>query len=162
LSRLEYSPRLWRDFVPVAFHVDYWNYLGWKDNWSQAKYSKRKRTYAQHWRSENIYTPEYVLNGKEWQNGFTDKSGPQTDGDKVGVLTVWTPASPGSSSTRNRRWRQCWHPNSAHSRQSAARSYSLLATTRTTITSDPFVAILRHQGHRTILSRSTAIVRSIA
>ena len=36
LSRLEYSPRLWRDFVPVAFHVDYWNYLGWKDNWSQA------------------------------------------------------------------------------------------------------------------------------
>ena len=102
LSRLEYSPRLWRDFVPVAFHVDYWNYLGWKDNWSQAKYSERQRTYAQYWRSENIYTPEYVLNGKEWQNGFTGKSGPQTDGEKVGVLTV--------TSTDTNRWQASFVP----------------------------------------------------
>ena len=36
LSGLKDNPGLWRDFVPVAFHVDYWNYLGWRDKWSRA------------------------------------------------------------------------------------------------------------------------------
>jgi len=64
---------LWKDFVPVAFHVDYWNNLGWTDVWSDARFSERQRAYAQHWRSENIYTPEFVLNGREWHNWFTGK-----------------------------------------------------------------------------------------
>jgi hypothetical protein len=88
LSQLQDSPRLWRDFAPVAFHVDYWNYLGWKDAWSDAAFSERQRAFAQLWRSENIYTPEFVLNGKEWHNWFTGKNGPKADGGKAGVLTV--------------------------------------------------------------------------
>ena len=88
LSGLKDSPRLWKDFAPVAFHVDYWNYLGWKDAWSDAEFSDRQRSYAQHWHAENIYTPELVLNGKEWHNWFTGKNGPKSDGNKVGVLTV--------------------------------------------------------------------------
>ena len=31
LSRLKDDPRLWKQIVPLAFHVDYWNYLGWRD-----------------------------------------------------------------------------------------------------------------------------------
>ena len=85
---LKDSPRLWKDFAPVAFHVDYWNYLGWKDAWSDAEFSERQRSYAQLWHSENIYTPELVLNGKEWHNSFTGKSGPKSAGEKVGVLSV--------------------------------------------------------------------------
>jgi hypothetical protein len=88
LSGLKDSPRLWKDFAPVAFHVDYWNYLGWKDAWSDAEFSERQRSYAQLWHSENIYTPEFVLNGKEWHNWLTGKNGPKSDGEKVGVLTV--------------------------------------------------------------------------
>ena len=88
LSGLKESPRLWKDFVPVAFHVDYWNYLGWKDAWSDAGFSERQRSYAQLWHTENIYTPEFVLNGKEWHNWFTGKNGPRSDGENVGVLTV--------------------------------------------------------------------------
>ena len=88
LSGLKDSPRLWKDFAPVAFHVDYWNYLGWKDAWSDAEFSERQRSYAQLWHSENIYTPEFVLNGKEWHNWLTGKNGPRSDGEKVGVLTV--------------------------------------------------------------------------
>ncbi len=88
LSGLKGSPRLWRDFAPVAFHVDYWNSLGWKDAWSDAEFSERQRRYAQLWRSENIYTPEFVLNGKEWHNWFSGKNGPKSDGDNVGILTV--------------------------------------------------------------------------
>ena len=88
LAGLTKSPRLWREFVPVAFHVDYWNNLGWTDPWSDAAYSARQRDYAQAWRSENIYTPEYVLNGREWRNWFTGKNGPAATGENTGVLTV--------------------------------------------------------------------------
>jgi hypothetical protein len=93
LSRLQHSPRLWKDFAPIAFHVDYWDYLGWKDAWSNAEYSERQRTYAQLWRSENIYTPEFVLNGREWHNWFSGKNGPKSDGNRVGILTVASAAS---------------------------------------------------------------------
>jgi hypothetical protein len=88
LSRLQDSPKLWKDFAPVAFHVDYWNSLGWRDAWSDAEYSERQRTYAQLWRSENIYTPEFVLNGREWHNWFAGKNGPSSGGEPAGVLTI--------------------------------------------------------------------------
>jgi len=88
LSGLTTSPRLWKDFAPVAWHVDYWDYPGWKDTWSDAAFTERQRRYAQLWHSENIYTPEWVLNGKEWHKGFAGKTGPKSDGTQVGVLTV--------------------------------------------------------------------------
>ena len=68
LSRLKESPGLWKDFVPLAFHVDYWDYLGWRDPWAAREFSERQRAYAQGWRSENVYTPGFVLNGKEWRD----------------------------------------------------------------------------------------------
>jgi hypothetical protein len=102
LSGLQDSPRLWRDFAPVAFHVDYWNYLGWKDAWSDPAFSERQRAFAQLWRSENIYTPELVLNGQEWHNWFTGKNGPRVDGGKVGVLPV--------TSTSTNHWRVSFAP----------------------------------------------------
>jgi len=88
LSGLTTSPRLWKEFAPVAFHVDYWNYLGWKDAWSDAELSERQRGYAQVWQAASIYTPELVLNGKEWHNWLAGRTGPKSDGKKVGVLTV--------------------------------------------------------------------------
>src|SRR6059036_4275966 len=60
LSRLKESPGLWRDFVPMAFHVDYWDYLGWRDPWAAQEFSDRQRAYAQSWRSRRIYTPGFV------------------------------------------------------------------------------------------------------
>jgi len=102
LSGLQDSPRLWKDFAPVAFHVDYWDYLGWKDAWSNADYSERQRAYAQLWHSENIYTPELVLNGKEWHNWFTGKNGPKSDGGRAGILTV--------TATATNRWQASFVP----------------------------------------------------
>jgi hypothetical protein len=102
LSGLQNSPRLWKDFAPVAFHVDYWNYMGWKDAWSDAAFSERQRAYAQLWHSENIYTPEFILNGREWHNWFTGKNGPKSDGRMAGVLTV--------TSTDTNRWQAVFKP----------------------------------------------------
>ncbi|MEH0153914.1 DUF1223 domain-containing protein [Limibacter armeniacum] len=48
---------------PLAFHVDYWNYLGWKDPFSQKEFSVRQRKYAKALQSK-VYTPQMVFNGK--------------------------------------------------------------------------------------------------
>ncbi|HSY17822.1 MAG TPA: DUF1223 domain-containing protein [Candidatus Acidoferrales bacterium] len=96
LSGLRDSPRLWKDFAPIAFHVDYWNSLGWKDALSDEAYSERQRSYAQLWRAENIYTPEFVLDAKEWRNWLAGKSGPSATHEPAGILTV--------TSTDTNRW----------------------------------------------------------
>src|SRR5713101_6658813 len=67
LSKLTTHPSLWKTFVPVAFHVNYWDNLGWKDRLASVEFTQRKHTYASGWGSDTVYTPEFVLNGREWQ-----------------------------------------------------------------------------------------------
>lgn len=102
LSRLKESPGLWKDFVPVAFHVDYWDYLGWRDPWASKLFSDRQRTYAKQWHSDSIYTPGFVLNGKEWRDWSRRKHGSEFAGLKAGVLTV--------SSSDTNRWQVSFAP----------------------------------------------------
>ena len=47
----------------LAYHVDYWNRLGWKDAFSDAAYSQRQRGYSQRLKSE-VYTPQAIVNGR--------------------------------------------------------------------------------------------------
>src|ERR1700709_1958776 len=49
----------------LAYHVDYWNRLGWKDVFSDAAYSKRQNQYAAWLNLESIYTPQVVVNGNK-------------------------------------------------------------------------------------------------
>ncbi|MEO6995386.1 MAG: DUF1223 domain-containing protein, partial [Lacunisphaera sp.] len=70
LGELRDAPGLWREFVPVAFHVDYWDRLGWRDKFARKEYTARQSAYAEHWHSENVYTPEFVLDGAEWRAPF--------------------------------------------------------------------------------------------
>jgi len=88
LSHLKEKPELWSDFVPVAFHVDYWDYLGWRDKWASHQFSDRQRDYASSWASDSVYTPGFVLNGKEWHNWFGLKGAPAGSGTKAGLLRV--------------------------------------------------------------------------
>lgn len=67
LGRLRAEPRLWRDFVPVAFHVDYWDRLGWPDPLARRQHTERQQAYAAAWRMDRVYTPEFVLDGREWR-----------------------------------------------------------------------------------------------
>ena len=48
----------------LAYHVDYWNRLGWKDQFSSADYSKRQNEYANYLNLQSVYTPQIVVNGK--------------------------------------------------------------------------------------------------
>jgi len=88
LSGLQDSLQLWKAFAPVAFHVDYWDSLGWKDAWSNAGYSERQRAYASWWRSDSVYTPGFILNGQEWRNWFAEKNLSVIRRERVGILTV--------------------------------------------------------------------------
>lgn len=69
LSALRDDAGLWRDFVPVAFHVDYWNRLGWPDRFSSRDSTQREYNYAESWQSSNVYTPCFVRDGLEWHSG---------------------------------------------------------------------------------------------
>ena len=80
LSRLVTDSRLWRDFVPVAFHVDYWDRLGWKDPLASVEWTKRQQIYAANWRAESVYTPAFVLNGREWRNTTVPAVNDETPG----------------------------------------------------------------------------------
>lgn len=47
----------------MAYHVDYWNRLGWKDEFSKHAYSERQQQYARYLSLESIYTPQVIVNG---------------------------------------------------------------------------------------------------
>jgi hypothetical protein len=53
--------------VPLALHVDYWNYLGWTDRFSQAAFTERQRELARRANSRTVYTPAFVLSGREYR-----------------------------------------------------------------------------------------------
>ncbi len=67
LGELRTAPGLWRDFVPVAWHVDYWNRLGWPDRFSTKEFTARQYAVAAAWRSDSVYTPCFVRDGAEWR-----------------------------------------------------------------------------------------------
>ena len=51
------------DVVALAYHVDYWDYVGWEDTFGDEDFSDRQRAYAKSWGSSRIYTPQMVVNG---------------------------------------------------------------------------------------------------
>ena len=51
------------DLVTLAYHVDYWDYIGWPDTFGAEANSDLQRDYAASWGSARIYTPQLVING---------------------------------------------------------------------------------------------------
>ncbi len=60
LSELRELPGI----VPLTLNVDYWDYLGWKDDLALPGNAKRQRAYARAQRSRNVYTPQMMFDGK--------------------------------------------------------------------------------------------------
>ena len=69
------------EVTPLAFHVDYWDYIGWKDQFSKAEYSDRQRKTAAVSGAGFVYTPQFVFNGRDfkgWDNNRLSKAINQT------------------------------------------------------------------------------------
>jgi hypothetical protein len=73
MGQLLGAKRLWSGVVPVAFHVDYWDYLGWKDRAASPAFTARQQAYAQAWNASSVYTPEFIVDGTEWRNELPDR-----------------------------------------------------------------------------------------
>jgi len=84
LGSLRDAPGLWRDFVPVAFHVVYWDHLGWRDRFASKEYTARQYAYSGAWGSDTVYTPGFVLDGAEWRRSTP----PSASAGKAGLLAV--------------------------------------------------------------------------
>jgi hypothetical protein len=103
LSSLHDNAGLWKSIVPVEFHVDYWDYLGWTDHLASPAYTQRQQSYARQWGSDSVYTPEFVLDGREFRG--SDIPAPSASAglltvnlDPSRVLTVrYQPAAPGTT-----------------------------------------------------------------
>ena len=52
------------EVIGLSFHVDYWDYIGWRDPYASSAFSQRQRSYARKFYSNQIYTPQMVVNGK--------------------------------------------------------------------------------------------------
>jgi hypothetical protein len=89
LSRLGRDERLRGRVVTLAFHVDYFNSLGWTDRFSSADWTARQDAYARALKRDGVYTPQLVVNGRAELNG-SDEAGVVRE-----VNTAWANAPSG-------------------------------------------------------------------
>lgn len=58
------------DILPLALHVDYWDYIGWKDIFADPHFTERQRAYASAAGHRTIYTPQMIVGGQDHIVGF--------------------------------------------------------------------------------------------
>jgi hypothetical protein len=87
LSGLKSDPGLWKRFIPIAFHVDYWDYIGWSDRFARAEYGDRQHRYVAQDRARFVYTPGVFYNGREWRD-WQRGADIESDATRVGNLTL--------------------------------------------------------------------------
>jgi hypothetical protein len=62
------------DVIALAYHVDYWDYLGWKDTLARPENTERQYAYMRSFGERSIYTPQLIVNGREDFKGGDRKS----------------------------------------------------------------------------------------
>ncbi len=70
LSEFTQEKGLWQEYFPIAFHVSYWDYIGWKDPYASRRFSQRQYDHLNLLNIRQVYTPQFVVNGKEWKGWF--------------------------------------------------------------------------------------------
>jgi len=93
--------------VPLAFHVDYWDRLGWVDRFASAQYTQRQQAMASLAKSRLVYTPQFLRNGRDWRSAGSplDGVGAAASGPRImlelGVPTTGPLALNGEISAAN-------------------------------------------------------------
>jgi hypothetical protein len=67
MSRLKLADISDRQLIPLSFHVTYWDYIGWKDRFGKSRYDDRQRLQAKLNESHTVYTPQFIMNGKDFR-----------------------------------------------------------------------------------------------
>ncbi|MGW8246514.1 MAG: DUF1223 domain-containing protein [Acidiferrobacterales bacterium] len=87
LNQFAQNNQLWKRYIPLALHVGYWDYLGWRDRFARPEHAQRQRAYASLHHSPTIYTPAFFVNGDSWRTGFFQHL-PNPESPKVGNLGI--------------------------------------------------------------------------
>ena len=74
------------EVVVQAFHVGYWDYIGWVDRFAAPSYTQRQREVASKNNLRGIYTPQVVFNGKDWPEWYATT--PKIPGQEVAKASV--------------------------------------------------------------------------
>ncbi len=88
LTGLKSNPGLWHNFIPIALHVDYWDYIGWQDPFASPAHSKRQRQYVREQSLKAVYTPGFVYNGSEWRQWYRSRNVDFPAGNRPGSLQL--------------------------------------------------------------------------
>jgi len=89
LSTLKNKEDLFKTFIPMAFHITYWDFLGWKDTFAKEKFSNRQRYYSSNvWKKSAVYTPQFIIDAKEYRQWFTSQAFPSLEPSYAGVLSI--------------------------------------------------------------------------
>jgi hypothetical protein len=87
LNDLKDQKGLWSEFIPLAFHVDYWDYIGWQDPFADSRHSQRQYRYQATDNIRSVYTPAVVINGNEWRAWRRDIL-PKNQNSNAGKLKI--------------------------------------------------------------------------
>ena len=70
IGQLTSHQDLWTRFVPIVFHADYWDRLGWKDPFASQQHTQRQYQYRAFHQLPSVYTPGFFIDGNEWKGFF--------------------------------------------------------------------------------------------
>ena len=88
LNSLKNKDELWKKWIPVAFHVDYWDYIGWKDEYATKEFGYRQSRYASLRRASTVYTPAFMVNGESWRRGIFSSSVPDEEASAGNLIVA--------------------------------------------------------------------------
>jgi hypothetical protein len=91
--------------VPLSLHVDYWDYIGWKDRFAMPGFTERQRTYSSLSGVRFIYTPQVVLAGRDyrgWHGGGFERDVHAVNARpaRAGIIIALEPLDPQTSNVR--------------------------------------------------------------
>ena len=81
LAMLASDPRI----LPLALHVDYWDYIGWEDKFALAQFTDRQKAYAKAVGSRTIYTPQLIVGGADRIEGYSPEETAERLRDHLGA-----------------------------------------------------------------------------
>jgi hypothetical protein len=72
LTRLKTQGNQFGNIVPIALHVDYWDYIGWKDNFANPAFARRQREMNASGHARGVYTPQIAINGQDTRSWLSE------------------------------------------------------------------------------------------
>ena len=72
LTRLKTQGNQFGNIVPMALHVDYWDYIGWKDNFANPAFARRQRDMAALGHARGVYAPQIAVNGQDTRSWLSE------------------------------------------------------------------------------------------